>query len=146
MAQGYARSTGKVGVCMATSGPGAMNLLTTIADAYMDSVPMVAITGQVFQKLIGKSLDAKLTIYAAGDELELLREFSGELATICIVSQVIVSDAPSPQNAFACADHPVGVVVGNADGEKCDRCWMYTTDVTDDGEGRVCRRCKKIVG
>ena len=55
MAQGYARSTGKVGVCMATSGPGAMNLLTTIADAYMDSVPMVAITGQVFQKLIGKS-------------------------------------------------------------------------------------------
>lgn len=98
------------------------------------------------EKLIGKSLDAKLTIYAAGDELELLREFSGELATICIVSQVIVSDAPSPQNAFACADHPVGVVVGNADGEKCDRCWMYTTDVTDDGEGRVCRRCKKIVG
>lgn len=55
MAQGYARSTGKVGVCMATSGPGAMNLLTTIADAYMDSVPMVAITGQVFQRLIGKS-------------------------------------------------------------------------------------------
>lgn len=55
MAQGYARATGKVGVCMVTSGPGAMNLLTTIADAYMDSIPMVAITGQVFQRLIGKS-------------------------------------------------------------------------------------------
>ncbi len=55
MAQGYARSTGKVGVCMATSGPGAMNLLTAISDAYMDSVPIVAITGQVFQSLIGKS-------------------------------------------------------------------------------------------
>ena len=55
MAQGYARSTGKVGVCMATSGPGAMNLLTTISDAFMDSIPMVAITGQVFQSLIGKS-------------------------------------------------------------------------------------------
>lgn len=55
MAQGYARSTGKVGVCMVTSGPGAMNLLTTISDAFMDSVPMVAITGQVFQHLIGKS-------------------------------------------------------------------------------------------
>lgn len=55
MAHGYARSTGKVGVCMATSGPGAMNLLTTISDAFMDSVPMVAITGQVFQSLIGKS-------------------------------------------------------------------------------------------
>ncbi len=55
MAQGYARSTGKVGVCMATSGPGAMNLLTAISDAYMDSIPLVAITGQVFQSLIGKS-------------------------------------------------------------------------------------------
>ena len=46
-AQGYAMVTGKVGVCMATSGPGATNLVTPIADAYMDSVPMVAITGQV---------------------------------------------------------------------------------------------------
>ena len=55
MAQGYARSTGKVGVCMATSGPGAMNLLTTISDAFMDSIPMIAITGQVFQTMIGKS-------------------------------------------------------------------------------------------
>ncbi|MBQ6533838.1 MAG: biosynthetic-type acetolactate synthase large subunit [Opitutales bacterium] len=55
MAQGYARATGKVGVCMATSGPGAMNLLTAISDAYMDSVPIVAITGQVFQSLIGKN-------------------------------------------------------------------------------------------
>ena len=44
-AQGYARSTGRVGVCMATSGPGATNLVTTLADAKMDSVPMVAITG-----------------------------------------------------------------------------------------------------
>ena len=55
MAQGYARSTGKVGVCMVTSGPGAMNLLTAISDAYMDSIPLVAFTGQVFQSLIGKS-------------------------------------------------------------------------------------------
>ncbi len=55
MAQGYARATGKVGVCMVTSGPGAMNLLTAVADAYMDSVPMVAITGQVFSNQIGKS-------------------------------------------------------------------------------------------
>lgn len=55
MAQGYARATGKTGVCMVTSGPGAMNLLTTISDAFMDSIPMVAITGQVFQSLIGKN-------------------------------------------------------------------------------------------
>ncbi|MFC0041304.1 acetolactate synthase large subunit [Actinomadura rayongensis] len=52
-AQGYAMVTGKVGVCMATSGPGATNLVTPISDAYMDSVPLVAITGQVATSLIG---------------------------------------------------------------------------------------------
>ncbi|MFQ6131828.1 MAG: biosynthetic-type acetolactate synthase large subunit [Armatimonadota bacterium] len=54
MANGYARSTGRVGVCMATSGPGATNLVTGIADAYMDSVPVVALTGQVRTNVIGK--------------------------------------------------------------------------------------------
>lgn len=53
-ADGYARATGKVGVVFATSGPGATNLVTGIANAYMDSVPMVAITGQVPTSLIGK--------------------------------------------------------------------------------------------
>jgi acetolactate synthase I/II/III large subunit len=52
-AQGYAAATGKVGVCMATSGPGATNLVTPLADAYMDSIPIVAITGQVNSKTIG---------------------------------------------------------------------------------------------
>ncbi|HEY8903429.1 MAG TPA: biosynthetic-type acetolactate synthase large subunit [Chthoniobacterales bacterium] len=53
-AEGYARATGKAGVCMATSGPGATNLISGIADAYMDSVPLVAITGQVPQEMIGR--------------------------------------------------------------------------------------------
>src|SRR6476620_9871407 len=52
-AQGYASATGRVGVCMATSGPGATNLVTPIADAHMDSVPMVAVTGQVGASMIG---------------------------------------------------------------------------------------------
>jgi acetolactate synthase-1/2/3 large subunit len=52
-ADGYARATGKVGVCLATSGPGATNLVTGIATAYMDSIPMVAITGQVPSSMIG---------------------------------------------------------------------------------------------
>ncbi|MFI2101683.1 acetolactate synthase large subunit [Isoptericola sp. NPDC019693] len=52
-AQGYAHATGRVGVTMATSGPGATNLVTPLADAHMDSVPLVAITGQVAQSLIG---------------------------------------------------------------------------------------------
>ena len=53
-ADGYARSTGKVGVCIATSGPGATNLVTGIATAYMDSIPMVAITGNVASSLLGR--------------------------------------------------------------------------------------------
>ena len=53
-ADGYARATGKVGVCMATSGPGATNLVTGIATAYMDSIPIVAFTGQVAVSLIGR--------------------------------------------------------------------------------------------
>ena len=52
-AQGYASATGKVGVCMATSGPGATNLVTPLADAHMDSVPLVAVTGQVGAAMIG---------------------------------------------------------------------------------------------
>ena len=52
-ADGYARATGRVGVCMATSGPGAMNLVTGLSTAYMDSIPIVAITGQVKTRAIG---------------------------------------------------------------------------------------------
>src|SRR5712671_3354918 len=52
-AEGYARATGRHGVCMATSGPGATNLVTAIADAFMDSIPLIAITGQVPQAMIG---------------------------------------------------------------------------------------------
>ena len=53
-AEGYARATGKVGLCMATSGPGATNLVTGLADAFMDSVPVIAVTGQVPQEMIGR--------------------------------------------------------------------------------------------
>ena len=53
-AGGFSRASGKVGVCMATSGPGATNLASAIADAFMDSIPLVAITGQVYSKYIGK--------------------------------------------------------------------------------------------
>ena len=54
MADGYARATGRTGVCIATSGPGATNLITGLATAYMDSTPVVAITGQVSTALLGK--------------------------------------------------------------------------------------------
>jgi acetolactate synthase-1/2/3 large subunit len=62
-ANGYARHTGKVGVCIATSGPGATNLVTGIADAFLDSVPMVAITGQVATTLMGTDAFQEVDIF-----------------------------------------------------------------------------------
>lgn len=61
-ADGYARATGKVGVCMATSGPGATNLVTGIATAFMDSIPIVAITGQVDTNLLGRDAFQEIDI------------------------------------------------------------------------------------
>lgn len=65
MASGYARISGKVGVCMVTSGPGATNLITGIATAYMDSIPMVAITGQVPSHLLGRDIFQEVDITGA---------------------------------------------------------------------------------
>ena len=65
MASGYARVTGKVGVCMVTSGPGATNLITGIATAYMDSIPIVAITGQVPSNLLGRDIFQEVDITGA---------------------------------------------------------------------------------
>src|SRR6266850_7750174 len=62
-AEGYARASGRAGVCMATSGPGATNLVTGIADAYLDSIPVVAITGQVPQHMIGKGAFQETDIF-----------------------------------------------------------------------------------
>ena len=65
MASGYARISGKVGVCMVTSGPGATNLITGIATAYMDSIPVVAITGQVPSNLLGRDIFQEVDITGA---------------------------------------------------------------------------------
>jgi len=65
MADGYARSTGKVGVALATSGPGATNTVTGLATAYMDSIPIVVFTGQVPTALIGNDAFQKLTLSAS---------------------------------------------------------------------------------
>ncbi|MBT5322154.1 MAG: acetolactate synthase large subunit, partial [Verrucomicrobiales bacterium] len=62
-AGGYGRATGKAGVCMATSGPGATNLVTGLADAWMDSVPLIALTGQVPQAMIGKGAFQETDFY-----------------------------------------------------------------------------------
>src|SRR6516162_8372449 len=71
-AEGYARATGRAGVCMGTSGPGATNLVTSIADAYLDSCPLIAITGQVNQNMIGRGDERtriQVCIGDGGDEI-----------------------------------------------------------------------------
>ena len=65
MASGYARISGKTGVCIVTSGPGATNLLTGIATAYMDSIPMVAVTGQVPSHLLGRDIFQEVDVTGA---------------------------------------------------------------------------------
>ena len=62
-AGGYGRATGKAGVCMGTSGPGATNLVTGVADAWMDSVPLIVLTGQVPQAMIGKGAFQETDFY-----------------------------------------------------------------------------------
>ena len=62
-ADGYARATGKTGVCLATSGPGATNLVTGLANAYMDSIPLVAFTGQVGTEMLGRDSFQEADIY-----------------------------------------------------------------------------------
>ena len=62
-AVGFARSTGKTGVCIATSGPGATNLITALADAKLDSVPVVAITGQVPRPLMGTNAFQEVDVF-----------------------------------------------------------------------------------
>jgi len=80
-ASGYAHATGKVGVMMATSGPGATNLVTPLADAQMDSIPVVAITGQVGRSLIGTDAFQEVVLGDrhghAGQHEQLARAFGG---------------------------------------------------------------------
>ncbi len=97
------------------------------------------------EKRIGKSLDAKITLFASGNEKAILDEFSGELATICIVSQAEVKDETPAPGAFIGENSAIAVLVEPAEGEKCERCWMYTKDIVSDGEGRICRRCRKNI-
>lgn len=100
IAQGIARSTGVPGVCFATSGPGATNLLTAIADAKMDSVPMVAITGQVPLNLIGTDTFQEIDIYGLTIPITkhnfLVRSIEELFTIIPEAFRITKSDRPGP--------------------------------------------------
>ena len=99
-AQGWARSTKKIGVCCATSGPGATNLITGIADAHMDSIPILAITGQVPLAMIGKDMFQEVDV--TGITLNITKHnylVDDPLSIVPIVSEAIVialSGRPGP--------------------------------------------------
>src|SRR5450432_3335381 len=100
MADGYARASGRVGVCMATSGPGATNLVTGIATAMLDSIPMVAITGQVSSKVLGT--DAFQEIDITGITLPITKHNflvtrAEDIApTVRMAFQIATSGRPGP--------------------------------------------------
>ncbi|HMM20425.1 MAG TPA: biosynthetic-type acetolactate synthase large subunit [Selenomonadales bacterium] len=99
-ADGYARTSGRVGVCIATSGPGATNLVTGLANAYMDSVPLVAITGQVPTALLGKDsfqeVDTRGITMSVTKHNFLLREPGRLPETIRLAFHVARSGRPGP--------------------------------------------------
>ena len=124
-ADGYARATGKVGVCMATSGPGATNLVTGIATAYMDSVPMVAITANVGLPLLGK--DSFQEIDIAG--------ITTPITKYSFIVKDVEALAPTLRRAFKVAQSgrpgPVLVdIVKNATSDKTDYEYVKPEQVT----------------
>ena len=98
------------------------------------------------EKTIGKSLEAKIRIYTESEEiLSMLNSFEGELSTIFIASQVEIVNGKAPEGVFAETTSGIAVEILKADGEKCDRCWMFTTDGSTVGESHICARCKAII-
>ena len=99
-AEGYASSTGRLGVCIATSGPGATNLVTAIADAYMDSVPLLAITGQVFSTLMGTDAFQEVDIVGITMPITkhsfLVTKPEDIPATIAAAYQIATTGRPGP--------------------------------------------------
>ncbi len=99
-ANGYARHTGRVGVCLATSGPGATNLVTGIADAFLDSVPMVAITGQVATGLMGTDAFQEVDIFGITLPIVkhsfIVRDASKIAETVCEAFRIAREGRPGP--------------------------------------------------
>lgn len=110
-AEGYAKVTGRVGVCIATSGPGATNLVTGLADALLDSVPLVAITGQVPRKLIGSDAFQETPIVEVCACVCVLGEREG--GGLPAASERVLCAAPapiSPRRGWPAAAWPVSSV------------------------------------
>ncbi|WP_425060500.1 Acetolactate synthase large subunit IlvB1 [Sporomusa carbonis] len=122
-ADGYARATGRVGVCIATSGPGATNLVTGLATAFMDSSPVVAITGQVATSLLGRDAFQEIDITGITMPITkhnfLVRDITSLAGTIRQAFAIAVSGRPGP----VLIDVPRDILLGMT-----DYCPELTTD------------------
>ncbi len=144
-ADGYARATGKVGVCMATSGPGATNLVTGIATAYMDSVPLVAVTGQVTTDLIGKDAFQEADITGITQPITkhnyLIRDASEIPQTIKEAFHIASTGRPGP----VLVDVPKGVQTTTVRFEYPKKVHLPGYQPTYDGHpGQIKRAAKAI--
>ena len=145
MADGYARATGRVGVCMATSGPGATNLTTGIATAHMDSVPLVAITGQVKTDLIGndafQEADVTGIMRPITKHAYLVREV-GELARVVRQAfHVARTGRPGP----VVIDLPVDVTTAEHTGEPDTSLRLPGYKPSTRGHARQIRRAAEAI-
>ena len=94
-----------------------------------------------------RSRDAAVTVYAPDKEIyALLDEFRAELPTVFIVSQVSLENTVAPEGVVVEEGSPIGVAVSAAAGEKCDRCWNYTTEGAVVEDGCLCPRCRRVLG
>lgn len=98
------------------------------------------------EKVIGKSLEAKVEIFTQDQAVQdLLASFADELATVFIVSQATVQSGPAPEGALTETESGMAVLVSEADGHKCDRCWMHKTEGSLTQDGFLCRRCEAVL-
>ena len=144
-ADGYARATGKVGVCLATSGPGATNLVTGIANAYMDSVPIVAITGQVKTHLIGSDAFQEADITGITRPITkhnyLVKDAKDLAQTIKEAFYIASTGRPGP----VLIDLPVDVALQEAEFEYPDKVQIRTYKPTYEAHpGQIKKAAKAI--
>lgn len=132
-ADGYARSTGKVGVCFATSGPGATNTVTGIATAYMDSVPLVVITGQVPVDLIGKDSFQETDIVGITLPITKHNFFVGNIKDLADIIRSAFEIAKSGRPGPVLIDIPKNIQVGKIDYKKAEI--QYQKKVYDYNKG-----------
>ena len=133
-ADGYARSTGKVGVCMATSGPGATNLVTGIATAYMDSVPIVAITANVAKSGLGKDSFQEIDIVGATMPITkhnyIVKEIEDLAPTLRKAFKIAKSGRPGPVLVDITKDVTANKIEFIS--EKPEEIKRYSADITQD--------------